>query len=412
MEKILLTFSLLMLPAVAGAQFANVTDYGAIPDDQELDDKAIKAAIAANDHVYLPAGTYDISLPIELPVDLVFKGAGRGLTTLKYHGQTVAMTTDKLPAENLVLEDFALLNADAGAVGILIQKKHFVKISRVNVKGTKDHRWADAGIMFEGDGTGTFNNEVFQVNIEYAKVGLAALHVANELHLYGGRLRQCPTGLYVKNSTGVKLYAVNFADMSQNHSEYDGVGIHVVNGMVFSYGSRFEQMGAAYYNQGEANSITSLADTIAATSVAHAFWGGPCEETGCVEDNYRRVVYVPWGNRDLYMEGGADIGRRLALSNPDYDSVELLSQRNSQETFVLRNFDTEVDYLKFNRHGTSAYLGRNASPISWRTGPPSGGSYDLGHIVYNRSPAVGGHIGWVCTQAGSPGLWRPFGKIE
>jgi hypothetical protein len=35
-----------------------------------------------------------------------------------------------------------------------------------------------------------------------------------------------------------------------------------------------------------------------------------------------------------------------------------------------------------------------------------------GDIAFNRSPAAGGKIGWVCTAAGSPGTWKPFGLID
>lgn len=45
-------------------------------------------------------------------------------------------------------------------------------------------------------------------------------------------------------------------------------------------------------------------------------------------------------------------------------------------------------------------------------GPPSAGSYGVGDIVWNNQPRQRGHIGWVCTQAGNPGIWNPFGEIK
>lgn len=45
-------------------------------------------------------------------------------------------------------------------------------------------------------------------------------------------------------------------------------------------------------------------------------------------------------------------------------------------------------------------------------GPPKAGSYSLGDIVWNNQPRQRGHIGWVCTQAGNPGIWNPFGEIK
>lgn len=42
---------------------------------------------------------------------------------------------------------------------------------------------------------------------------------------------------------------------------------------------------------------------------------------------------------------------------------------------------------------------------------PTAGSYNAGDIVWNSEPRINQYVGWVCVQAGSPGLWEPFGKI-
>ena len=44
--------------------------------------------------------------------------------------------------------------------------------------------------------------------------------------------------------------------------------------------------------------------------------------------------------------------------------------------------------------------------------PPQGGTYNEGDICWNSKPKQRGSIGWVCTQAGSPGIWCPFGEIR
>lgn len=43
---------------------------------------------------------------------------------------------------------------------------------------------------------------------------------------------------------------------------------------------------------------------------------------------------------------------------------------------------------------------------------PVTGSWYVGDIVYNPTPASAGHIGSVCTVAGTPGTWRTFGLIS
>jgi hypothetical protein len=43
--------------------------------------------------------------------------------------------------------------------------------------------------------------------------------------------------------------------------------------------------------------------------------------------------------------------------------------------------------------------------------PPIEGTFQKGDIVWNSDPMNSNYIGWVCTAAGSPGLWNPFGQI-
>ena len=43
---------------------------------------------------------------------------------------------------------------------------------------------------------------------------------------------------------------------------------------------------------------------------------------------------------------------------------------------------------------------------------PQTGNYNLGDIVWNAEPKPNHPIGWVCTRAGNPGTWRPFGIIN
>lgn len=57
--------------------------------------------------------------------------------------------------------------------------------------------------------------------------------------------------------------------------------------------------------------------------------------------------------------------------------------------------------VKFNER---LHLVDSAAPIT--------GSFSQGDIVWHQSPRTGHFVGWVCTQAGNPGLWNGFGRIE
>lgn len=43
---------------------------------------------------------------------------------------------------------------------------------------------------------------------------------------------------------------------------------------------------------------------------------------------------------------------------------------------------------------------------------PGSGTYTQGQWFLSPNPVAGGNWGWVCTTAGSPGTWEPFGPIS
>lgn len=43
------------------------------------------------------------------------------------------------------------------------------------------------------------------------------------------------------------------------------------------------------------------------------------------------------------------------------------------------------------------------------SGPPTGGSYKRGQVIFNDEPSAGEPFAWVCTADGSPGTWVPAG---
>ncbi len=43
---------------------------------------------------------------------------------------------------------------------------------------------------------------------------------------------------------------------------------------------------------------------------------------------------------------------------------------------------------------------------------PTSGAFNEGDVVWNVNPQPGRFVGWVCTQAGNPGRWSGFGRIE
>ncbi len=47
-----------------------------------------------------------------------------------------------------------------------------------------------------------------------------------------------------------------------------------------------------------------------------------------------------------------------------------------------------------------------------RSAAPTTLAWGVGDIVYNTAPASGTPMGWICTVAGTPGTWVPFGDLK
>ena len=108
-----------------------------------------------------------------------------------------------------------------------------------------------------------------------------------------------------------------------------------------------------------------------------------------VTDNTARVTVTASGN--------------IQLGNPKLAPVQVAV--HGKLSVRVATPDPEVDLhvkgsVKFNNRlqtvGTSA---------------PTAGIYNAGDIVWNSEPKINQYVGWVCVQAGAPGLWEPFGKI-
>jgi hypothetical protein len=46
------------------------------------------------------------------------------------------------------------------------------------------------------------------------------------------------------------------------------------------------------------------------------------------------------------------------------------------------------------------------------TSVPDNGTFRQGDIMYNTNAVPTGYVGWVCVRDGTPGEWKPFGKIS
>ena len=97
----------------------------------------------------------------------------------------------------------------------------------------------------------------------------------------------------------------------------------------------------------------------------------------------------------------------------DSGSVTIGSSENTRRqirTFgtLSVNVNNPDPELQFAVAGNIGFAGRK---FITGASAPEQGNYNVGDICWNNAPQIGGHVGWICCSAGSPGMWFKFGMI-
>jgi hypothetical protein len=96
-------------------------------------------------------------------------------------------------------------------------------------------------------------------------------------------------------------------------------------------------------------------------------------------------------------------GGNITLGNPKLAPVQV--SVHGKLAVRVNTPDLEVDL-----HVNGAVKFNNKLQTTGKSYPTSG-SYNAGDIVWNSEPKINQYAGWICVQAGAPGIWEPFGKI-
>ncbi len=112
-------------------------------------------------------------------------------------------------------------------------------------------------------------------------------------------------------------------------------------------------------------------------------------------------------NLDIVTDNSARItisaGGNIQLGNPKLPPVQV--SVHGKLSVRVSTPDPEVDL----HVAGSVKFGNRLQRVDRNY--PTAGSYNQGDIVWNSEPMINQYVGWVCVQAGTPGLWEPFGKI-
>jgi hypothetical protein len=59
----------------------------------------------------------------------------------------------------------------------------------------------------------------------------------------------------------------------------------------------------------------------------------------------------------------------------------------------------------------AAIVYKRSRRVAEGTAAPSAGTWEVGDIVWNQSPGLGGPVAWICRTAGTPGTWEVFATV-
>jgi len=139
------------------------------------------------------------------------------------------------------------------------------------------------------------------------------------------------------------------------------------------------------------------------------------------------TVYDTVNDVELVLTGGANSRGRIGTvqtKNIDIitDDQARISIEYNGDVTISNETDRTATTRVYGKVGVNVKSPREdlevAGNIRWGNklfatgnGAPANGAYMKGDVIWNDDPKSMSYIGWVCTQSGNPGDWKPFGLI-
>jgi hypothetical protein len=160
------------------------------------------------------------------------------------------------------------------------------------------------------------------------------------------------------------------------------------------------------------------------TTLSRSDWGSI--ETNSAQTSHTVNLPVATGNDGLELGCRVDVAGGFVRLIPNAADTILRYASDASISVIAREVG---DYIKVRSLGSNKWqvveiTGQwnsfiSTIPSSYKrisngnlSAAPTTGTWVVGDIVYNSTPAASGNIGWVCTTAGTPGTWKTFGAIS
>jgi hypothetical protein len=436
----------------------SVKDFGAVGDGVADDYDAIMAAInsatyqgtyiggpyRAGPSIYFPPGIYYIGQTIEIKKRVTLFGDGSGMAygdaaILKFPEDTIGIIIQAINTTGETTET----SSTSGAAS-LIRGLAFYSLGGTD--DTKHAIWMRGRATIENCYIENFPGDGYHIEAT-AGGGGATEGNANSWRISNGRVNDCGgSGLYV-DGADANAGMCDGLDSSSNggwgiwDTSFLGntyVGCHTAANTLGGYktdNANAQNMFIGCYAEGGQPATEVVSPTIIFGGLHGADFSA--DSTGFVcygSANGLRAIRTGYEHRnelgsvDVYSKlGYADTNQSvITWGSSDDDYTEnayrikynqtagwwAITHANSDNRNLIRFPGSVANpsiYAPLFENGL--YLGTTGALQIVKNGSaaPSTGTWAKGSVVFNSSPDIGKQIGWVCTTAGTPGTWAPFG---
>lgn len=407
--------------SVIGYTGAYMYKYGADVSGTIDATAAVQNAINSSKGVVVfPEGTFVLNYVVQLLANKTIQGAGRGKTIIKIVGNhpAFANTVTNAAILNVTIQDLDIQMDPTTSVAVDFSRIGMSQINRVNIYANGSQ---GIGIKCsDGQIYSSYYNTFYDVLISGVKIpatigtGLKSGFLF-EKSANSCRVIACRTN-YV--DTAVNINSVDFTNNISVLScafEQFVVGVKLgVAGIVS--GCRFENAGAP-----SGSSILQIDN-----ARSSGLFGNLHTNIGSSYNN----VNGQWVNRSdfgnassryLNVDSGmlGTLNMRLyPLLNINFMTMRYAPTAPAQATDAAKiAYADGVNWQPFDSMQGPMYY--DTTRLTWRpsfnpllSGPPTTvAAHPRGEIVLNKNATLNGTVGWICTSAGYPGTWQPFGII-
>jgi hypothetical protein len=129
-------------------------------------------------------------------------------------------------------------------------------------------------------------------------------------------------------------------------------------------------------------------------------------------NRFTNVAGTAWQVDIEYYAQGLGYGRpALEILNGSYKVANNADPTAATSILATCGFDPTAKNIVEWLTGTTYVVNANSTVTTQGSAVPTSGTWKLGDIVWNTTPASGGTPGWVCTVAGTPGTWKAMANL-